>query len=131
METQIYFGSCVKEACCDQAVHGEDTLHTLFRMLAWSLSACLYNRHPVLDWNHQPWGVADVDRAAKANQKLNPEDFRFAIVGVCADLDELCNEYTLALVQLFCSLHGQPSVLIVRHFYHLDLDNVWKINQVE
>ena len=35
--------------------HGVSTMNKLFRMFVWSLAACLYNRHPVLDWDDRPW----------------------------------------------------------------------------
>ena len=95
--TQLYFGSCVKDACCSLEEHGVDTMHVLFRMLAWSLAACLYNQHPVLDWNMNPWADPTSDRAVKAGKEpLSPDGFFFAILGLCADLDELCNQFKLA-----------------------------------
>ena len=97
LDSVLYFASVVKRCCCKESTHGADTLDVLYRILAWSLSACLYNRHPVLDWNLQPWNrPGDEDRARLANTKLNNDDMSFAIIGLCSDLDELCNTYQLA-----------------------------------
>ena len=55
-------------------------------------------RHPVLDWNNQPWTPDHGDMMSLANQKLNPDDMFVAALGLTADLDELCNEYQLDTV---------------------------------
>jgi hypothetical protein len=96
METQLYFGSVAKDCCCNLADHGQSTIGHLFRMLAWSLAACLYGRHPILDWNNEPWDPSNRSRRALANHPLSADSFVFALIGICADLDELSNTYRLA-----------------------------------
>ena len=98
LDIMLYFGSAVKQWCCTWQEHGVSTMHTLFRMFVWSLTACLYNRHPVLDWNNQPWKDQPnfEVRQRLANQKLHNGNLFFAIIGLSADLEELCQEYLLA-----------------------------------
>ena len=68
----------------------------------WSAS-CHYHviiiatiyRHPVLDWNLQPFTPAHEHLRLLANSKLNDEDHFIAALGLTADLDELRNEYQL------------------------------------
>ena len=92
--TAQFFAGIMKGACCKGSVHGVGTMKVLYRWLAWSLNACLINRHPVLDWDLHPWTrLGDEYRASMANQKLNDDDMFYAILGICADLEELCNEF--------------------------------------
>ena len=95
LDTQLYFGSAAKSICCNEAEHGVSTMNVLWRMFAWSLSACVNGRHPILDWQHKAW-LPGSREAKAANKPLTPQGWVFAIVGICADLDELCNEYRLA-----------------------------------
>ena len=75
---------------------GKDTMQVLWRVFARSLAACCHGGHPILDWQHKAW--VDPGRAQMANEPLSQQGFVFAITGVTADLDELCNEYKLAHV---------------------------------
>ena len=92
LDIVLYFGSVVKRCIATQAVHGSDTMAVLYRQLAWSLSACLYNRHPALDWNNNPW-PADHPRAVLANTKLNENDFSLELLG-CVPIWKNCATIT-------------------------------------
>ena len=70
------------------------TMQVLFKMLAWSLSACMMGRHPMQDWDGEDF-PEDSYRYALRNKPLTASGFTFAVVGLCADLDELCNEFKL------------------------------------
>ena len=50
MDVQFYYASCVKAFCAKESDHGIDTKHILWRRFAWSMSALLVNRHPVVNW---------------------------------------------------------------------------------
>eukprot|EP00969_Alexandrium_andersonii_P353309 15439591-Alexandrium_andersonii.AAC.1 len=79
LDTHMYFGSAIKSCCCHQAEHGHDTVRVLFRHLAWSLAACLYGEHPVLDWNFEAFAPGSL-RAQKAGTPLTPSGFRLAVL---------------------------------------------------
>eukprot|EP00971_Amphidinium_carterae_P102243 2024403-Amphidinium_carterae.1 len=49
LEAQLFYTALVKQAMTDA---GTDEL---YKRLAWSFSACLWNQHPVLDWDNNPW----------------------------------------------------------------------------
>ena len=99
MDTQLYFASFVKDCCAKLGVHGVDTIQYLFKLFAWSLSAAMYNSHPLLDWNSRPWDDENDPHGTyrkNAGQKLNDLDFFLGVLGMTHDLDELCNEFKLA-----------------------------------
>ena len=96
MDTQVYFASMIKQVCCHQKEHGMDTLGYSWKLFCWGITACLYNRHPVLDWNNVEWGPGFESYREVQNTKLNDEDFFVGVVGLCPDLDEACNEFKLA-----------------------------------
>ena len=75
LKTQLLFGGMVKDCCCKINEHGVDTMHFLFKIFAWSLAAAFHNRHPILDWNVQPFDEDHAELAALANQKLSEQDF--------------------------------------------------------
>ena len=94
----MFFAAFVKQAGAKMGDHGDDTMQVLCRVWAWALAACLSGYHPPLDWAHRPW-PAGSERAKKANQPIALVDgvlYILVVLGLCADLEELCNEYQLA-----------------------------------
>ena len=94
----VFFAAFVKQSAAKINVHGDDTMHVLCRIWAWSFAACLDGHHPTRDWANRPWPAGSA-RAKKANQPIalvGGVQYIVAVIGLCADLEELCNEYRLS-----------------------------------
>ena len=91
----MLFDGVVKSCCAQLVLHGVDTYRELCRVLAWTMTACLRNVFPIPDWNLKPWGVSQVYPREVAGKPINPFGKYLAVLGLTADLEELCNEFKL------------------------------------
>ena len=83
--SMFYVASFVKSVTAVMKDHGHDTWLELWKVMSWSLLALWNGRHPLLDWNNQPFKPGS-RFAAKAGQ-LIAKGFRFVVWNIIGDWD--------------------------------------------
>lgn len=91
------FASMVASCCARDDEDGDDTIKVLSRVWAWSFTWCLLGIHPTTDWTGAPWsaGSKEASLAGQPLATVSDVTIVLAVLGLCADLEELCNQYKL------------------------------------
>ena len=91
--------STMVASCCANDDDGDDTIKVLSRVWAWSFTWCLLGIHPPFDWKGDAWPEgskeAERDRSREPLAKVGDVEIVLSVLGLCADLEELCNQYRL------------------------------------